>query len=142
MPLLNTGRMFQTLLTEIVTPLGGYVSGELYPESIDRLPFVVHRSWGQRDSNNDLLWYVTLSLTVYSPDDVSFDVNDALDTGMRGWTTPGSRTGVVPNLGAITSLDQEFQALAAMTAAEDASMTNKLVHQSQGSWQYVVRQHI
>lgn len=93
MALLDTGVLFQSLLTEGMAPINGTAANDLSPESLDKMPLTMHRSFGRRDSNNDALWFVTLYLTVYTNDTESMSVNQHLDEVIQGWGAPGGGGG-------------------------------------------------
>lgn len=139
MAMLDHGMLFNSLLGKALLPFDGHAEMELDTNSINRLPTVVHRSSGQRISNHDLMWNVTLNLYVYADGENVWEIVNHLDDEIRAWGLPGR--GVVPDVGSIIGVDQEFMALTPMVAASDAAMKNKTTHQWQGSWAFNVQQY-
>lgn len=132
--LLDTDRLFNVLVREI-TPAHADVIGELSVGTFGQIPAVMYYATAMQDGNANGLWSVTLTLNVFDDPRTAWDLTTAVYSGLYGWQDPTK--GIVPNVGAIESLDQEISAFGRIGG--EAQMENKSVIQYTGSWQFTAR---
>ncbi len=137
MTLLNTGRLFNTLL-EAHAGDPKNVANELDPFVMERLPFYVFRSVAARDRNHPELWGVSLTIYLYADPAEGWARANALDDAIASWCDASGR-GIVPGVGAVETMDSETTALGPVSLATESSLTNKSVIQFIGSWTLTVR---
>lgn len=134
--LLDNDMLFQALVRE-VTPPRALVVADLDVGAYAELPLVTHFSLASQDGNAHGLWTVTLTLSVFDEPATAFELVRDVYSGLYSWENPAN--GIVPNVGAVESIDEEISAFSRVGG--EAQMENKTAIQYTGSWRITARNY-
>ena len=135
--LIDTDRLFQTLLTRLDIP-DATIANELDTDSFDQVPFITHRSSLQQTSNGPGLWGCTLTVVAFIvASDATFPTLQALYAGIHSWGDDPVE-GIVTGVAAV----EEVEDLEAFTRqSKGVPMLNAVVTPYVGSFGLTIRNH-
>ena len=131
-PLLNSDRLFQTLLA---TGLEYDVAGELDADTIETMPAMVHSSSFQQNGNSDGLWQGILTVHLFAYAASAFTAAAELYELIHSWGDHPLE-GVVPGVGAVVTVE-DMNSLS--RSSGEVSMDNKQVVQFSGSFEITIK---
>lgn len=136
-PLINSDKLFQTLLTHIALPDGVSIIAEIDVDDFDVIPVITHNSTiSQYDPRG--LWTANLTVNIFlDRSETPFSLVQQVYAGIHEWGD-SPLFGVIPGVGAVEQVND----IEAFTrAGRGVPMLNKVVTPYVGSFELSIRNH-